>query len=207
MTRSFDLRRLFLGLAAAVLVAVLALGVAMVVGPAGADDATATDAATRTGTGASEADEGAGLRDEVRACLEEHGIEIPDPPVDADGRRVRPHLSDEQRAAIRAALADCGLEHPFANRPGFHPLRAELRAQLRECLAEQGVDLPDPETFAPGERPELSPELRAALEACRADLGAELDAVRDCVREQWGRDGDEGGDADDPATSAPSTAA
>lgn len=45
--------------------------------------------------------------------------------------------------------------------------------ELRQCLSEQGVDVPDPGSGGPpGERGEPDPELLEAFEACRDILPA-----------------------------------
>src|SRR5687767_11398601 len=100
------------------------------------------------------------LTDEQRACLEEQGVQKPEP--DANGERVEP--TDEQKAAFRAAAEACGIEL----RRGRHQLTDEQRA----CLEEQGVQKPEPD--ANGERVEPTDEqkeaFRAAAEACGIEL-------------------------------------
>ncbi len=55
------------------------------------------------------------LTDEQKTCLEEQGIEKP--AKNADGTRVKP--TDEQKAAFKAAAAECGITLP--ERPADAP--------------------------------------------------------------------------------------
>ena len=86
-----------------------------------------------------------------RDCLAENGIEPP-----ADGERPnRDEITDEQREAFQAAREACADVHPFADQI----------AAARECLAENGVELPED-----GERPnrdEITDEQREAFQAAR----------------------------------------
>ena len=52
-----------------------------------------------------------------------------------------------------------------ATPPGFGGDPSDLDA-FRDCMADQGVEIPD----EPGLRPEPTPELQAALEACRESM-------------------------------------
>ena len=147
----------FRGLAAALAV-VLALGLAATVvsAQAGGDDADSADE---------------GVVDEetfgaYRDCLAENGIEAP-----ADGERPnRDEITDEQREAFQAAREACADVHPFA----------EQIAAARECLAENGVELPED-----GERPnrdEITDEQRETFEAAR-------EACADVLPERRGHHG------------------
>jgi hypothetical protein len=103
------------------------------------------------------------LTDAQRQCLSEQGVTLPTRP--ADGTRP-PQLTEEQRAALRAAAATCGLPTPP---PGRGPRPALTDAQ-RQCLSEQGVTLPI--RPADGTRPpQLTEEQRAALRAAAEACG------------------------------------
>ena len=169
--RSGFFKGLFVALAA-----VLALGLAasVVSAQTGDDDAPEDAPADAQAFG------------DYRDCLEENGVEPP-----ADGERPdRDEITDEQREAFRAAREACADLHPFADQI----------AAARECLAENGVELP-----ADGERPdrdEITDEQREAFQAAREacadvlpDRGRfghgprgnvdpeELQAFKDCLTE------------------------
>lgn len=116
--------------------------------------------------------------DAYKACLQEQGVTLPEKPADGS----RPELTDEERAALRAALR-AAHEACASVRPSRPELSEEQRATLRtqveqhrECLRGQlrasGVTLPEkPERPADGSRPprpQLTDEQRAAIEAARA---------------------------------------
>jgi hypothetical protein len=113
-------------------------------------------------------------------CMREHGVDVPDPQVDEDGRTefrlVRPRGNEEK---FQEAQEACG-EHLENARP--RNLDPEQEQEIREamlafakCMREHGVDMPDPE-FGEGGRgtvrmrgninPE-DPKFREAEEACR----------------------------------------
>ena len=105
------------------------------------------------------------LTDEQKSCLEEQGVEKPEP--NADGERIEP--TDEQRAAFRAAAEACGIELPAPRHP-------RLTDEQKSCLEEQGVEKPEPN--ADGERVEPTEEQRAAFRAAAEACGIELPAPR-----------------------------
>ena len=129
-----------------------------------------------------------GFRDGFRAgifadgdlaeCLAGQGIEVPAP---TDGER--PNLTDEDKDAMRAALAECGIEAPNfdggrsgARRGhGFGGDPAAM-AEFRDCMAEAGFERPEPGTSR-DELGELDHEaLRTAAELCRAALADDANA-------------------------------
>ena len=104
-----------------------------------------------------------------RECLTENGVEAP-----AEGERPnRDEITDEQRETFRAAREACEDQHPFA----------EEIAAARECLAENGVELPeDGERRA---RDELTDEQRETFEAAK-------EACADVLPERGGHRGPHG---------------
>jgi hypothetical protein len=121
-------------------------------------------AAAATGAGEASAD-GAPLphpqlSDTQKQCLTDHGVTLP-----ATGERPQA-LTDEQRAAFRAAAEACGI----ALR---HGLRPELSDAQKQCLTDQGVTLPA--RPANGERPTPpTDEQRAAFRAAAQTCGITL---------------------------------
>jgi hypothetical protein len=112
--------------------------------------------------------------DAYEACLEQQGVALPAKPADGS----RPALSDEQKAALRAAHDACASQRP--SRPELSDeQKAQLQAQMQEyraCLEAQGVTRPErPAPSADGTRPErpqiaerqITDEQRAQMEAAR----------------------------------------
>jgi hypothetical protein len=97
-------------------------------------------------------------------CMREHGVDVPDPEVDADGGRVtiRPgagarRLDDIDSDAFRKAQEECGA--PFGRSARGPQLTPEQREEMQEamlefarCMREHGVDMPDPEFSGEGGR-------------------------------------------------------
>jgi hypothetical protein len=117
------------------------------------------------------------LTDEQRACLEQQGVQKPEP--DENGERVRP--TEEQREAFRAAAEACGIELPLRHR--------RLSEEQRACLEEQGAQ--KPERNENGERAPLTEEQRealvAAFEACDIEVPLRLRITEEqkaCLEEQ-----------------------
>ena len=118
-------------------------------------------------------------RDAFHACLEQQGVTLPGKPADGS----RPELSDEQKAALRAAFDACESQRP--SKPALSDeQKAQLRSQFeqyRACLEAQGLTRPErPAPSADGtppQRPQISDEQRAQIEAARtacADLAPNL---------------------------------
>jgi hypothetical protein len=109
------------------------------------------------------------LTDAQKQCLADQGVTLPQRP--ADGTRPTP-LTDEQRAALKAAAEACGLPVRVPGGPGFGGPRGDhpaLTDAQKQCLADQGVTLP--QRPADGTRPtpptdEQRAAFRAAAEAC-----------------------------------------
>jgi hypothetical protein len=156
----------------AALLAVVLLGLALVAsgcGSSSSEDGVAAledSASEDTPTPAAEdgEDEGTSEADRQEAalewarCMREHGIDVPDPEFDGQGRgaiRVGGPGFNPDSETFRKAQEECGT--PFG-RGGPPALSEEDRQQLQEtmlefakCMREHGVDMPDPE-FGEGGR-------------------------------------------------------
>lgn len=125
------------------------------------------------------------------ACLSDRGFNLPDVPLDDDGR---PDLSvladsvDQSAAGWREALTSCAamiVASGALDLSAVPDLAESVRAQLLTfsvCMRSQGVEnFPDPPLDFDGRTPPFplasipsdDPELGAAAEACALAVGAE----------------------------------
>jgi hypothetical protein len=120
--------------------------------------------------------------DEWRQCMADHGVEVPEPQVDENGRPVRPErpqLDESQREALEAAKQACG-PPPFGRHRHGGRAPVALTDEQRQCMADAGFPLPEPQVDENGrpvrpERPQLDESqreaFRAAAEACGLPIG------------------------------------
>ena len=86
-------------------------------------------------------------------CMREHGIDVPDPQIDEDGRlEVRPATGmrlDRNGDDFREAREACGSPFGDAGPPQLSEAeREEMQETMLEfakCMREHGVDMPDPD--------------------------------------------------------------
>ena len=152
------------------------------------DTAATTDTDTSTSASADDDDP-----EEVALawaeCMREHGIDVPDPEVDENGR-VRVMIQSRRAAegvrddAFAEARDECGT--PFGDE-GPPQLSEEERQEMQEtmlefasCMREHGVEMPDPDFSGGGARMQFragaggvdpeSPTFQKAQEACQEIL-------------------------------------
>ena len=152
------------------------------------DTATTTDSDSSESASADEEDP-----DEVALawaeCMREHGVDVPDPEIDENGR-VRVMIQSRRAAegvrddAFAEARDECGT--PFGDE-GPPQLSEEERQEMQEtmlefasCMREHGVDMPDPDFSGGGARMQFragaggvdpeSPTFQKAQEACQEIL-------------------------------------
>jgi hypothetical protein len=114
--------------------------------------------ATATPTPHGGTDPRPGATDTLRTCLAEQGVTLPTPANPASpGGRAR---VDEQQV-LQQAAKQCGLRSRIA--------LGRLTAAQRQCVADQGVTLPERESD--GTRPHLSIEQRVALQQAAVACG------------------------------------
>jgi hypothetical protein len=145
-------------------------------------------AAADTGTGAASDQPGTRpphpvLTDAQRQCLADNGVTLPERPTSGDpGQRLTPPTA-EQRAAREAAAQACGLPTPPMgdHRPGgfgFGP-RPLLTDAQKQCLADQGVALPERPATGAGQPPAPpTAEQRAALQQAATACGITIPGPR-----------------------------
>lgn len=149
-------------------------------------------------------------------CMREHGIDVPDPEIDENGRvrvmiQARRAAEGVQDEAFEKAREECGT--PFGD-AGPPPLTDEQREEMQEtmlefaaCMREHGVDMPDPDFSGEGQRfrfggqtgidPDSS-TFQKAQEACQEILEDAFPGGGPGLRVGGGTDGpstDESGDS------------
>jgi hypothetical protein len=137
------------------------------------------------------ADRGSNARQEREAalnyarCMRGLGIDMPDPQIGEDGTIMQPGPeeavdSDEMEAARRA----CRRYRPGGGRAPSEEEREEQREMLEravayaECMREEGIDVPDPQTdedgknliSGGGELDRDDPDFSEADETCRSKV-------------------------------------
>jgi hypothetical protein len=176
--------------------AAMAVGLVLTVAACSGDDAAGSDGAgSASGAGQSRPTavntEAALLA--FAQCIREHGVEIPDPTVDADGNvLIQPPagaVSDpalrERFGEARTACADHleGVTQGFTNED-----RAQLQDQLvavAQCMRGKGIDVPDPDLSQLGQGSQEpggggglfgdsidrnDPAVQAALRECQTEV-------------------------------------
>lgn len=131
---------------------------------------------------------------EYAQCMREHGVDMPDPEISADGEtqiQISPGDSDMTREDMDAAEEAC---EPIMDEvvpeeerdisPEELAERQDQAVELAECMRERGHDFPDPEVDenggmrvggGPGTRPgdPGADEFEADLEECHEEAGME----------------------------------
>jgi hypothetical protein len=120
-------------------------------------------------------------------CMREHGIDMPDPQRDANGRiKITARASGRSgsnNAKMKAAQKDC---QKYLKAGGGRALSAAEQAKVKDamlaytrCMREQGVKIRDPEfskggvlssVGGPGQTNPDSPEFKAADKVCHKYL-------------------------------------
>jgi hypothetical protein len=103
------------------------------------------------------------LTDAQKACLEQHGVQKPQPGPNGE----RPQLTDAQRQALRTAAQACGVQLPLRRHP-----RPRLTDAQKTCLQEHGVQ--KPAVGANGERPKPTDAQRQAFREAADACGIKL---------------------------------
>lgn len=174
-----------------VLVAVVAMVVAACGGSEDekAGEGVASLAAASTSTTTTPVDTEQALL-QFTACMREHGIDLEDPTVDADGNVILPRpippeggFTEEYRQKAIAARDAC-VQYLEGVSLGFERLQdPEFQDRILEfagCMRDHGYDMPDPDFSALGSRPgpggglfepgaidPSDPDFQTALEACQ----------------------------------------
>jgi hypothetical protein len=167
----------------------LVLGLLLAVGVAGCGGGGKTSGVASLGGGSATSTTTAGGRqDDMQKalnwarCMRQHGVNMPDPRFDAQGRMLPPEPAAVPNAQAKlkskAAEQACKQYEPSGG-PPTHPPGAQERQQalaFARCLRQHGINVPDPQIDATGIHllpegmDEDDPRLRAPRQACRQYL-------------------------------------
>jgi hypothetical protein len=134
----------------------------------GADKATAT---TRAGGG----DDRQAVLNYAR-CMRQHGIDLPDPTFDANGRVTQgltsgPGHKRPSDPTFKAAQQACQHYLPNGGQPPtVSPQRQQRLVQFARCVRQHGIDMPDPGASGGIDMRGVdsdTPKFKAAVQACR----------------------------------------
>ena len=142
------------------------------------------DPTQSTASGAAKDPEQAALA--FARCMRQHGIDVPDPEVDDQGRmklRIGGPGAKPDPRKLEAAQRACGTPFGGDGPRQLDPKARDAMVDYARCMREHGIDLPDPtdgglvvrkrsgQGKGDGPDPE-SPEFQAADRACAHHLSA-----------------------------------
>jgi hypothetical protein len=170
--------------------ALVIVAVVLLVGCGGSGGDSSTEESSTASSGQAGGPGGfAEISDKTRACLEEQGVELPDPsqgppggapPEGGPPEGGRPAGVGEGGEEMKEALEECGAELP-QGKPGSPQMDSDaFRESIKEyasCMGENGYELPEPNVS--GEGPVFKesdvnredPKFEAANEKCQSLLG------------------------------------
>ena len=161
----------------------------------GASGPTTTAAPGGSSNGSSNGDEADAQQAmlDFAACMREHGVDMPDPQFDADGKAaiaIGGGPSDLDTAKVNEAQKACDsyLQKVRENMPPPDPAKVEEEKQkllqFAQCMRDHGIDFPDPQISSDGGGIQVqmgageggrfdpeSPAFKEANEACAAQTG------------------------------------
>jgi hypothetical protein len=160
----------------AVVLAVAAAGLVVGCGGDSGSAGAAADGGGGTTVASSDSDQ---ALVQFAQCMRDQGVDVPDPGDASGGAQGGPPAGDFDAAALRQAMQACGQYLQGSGGPGGAPDGSGFggtRSELAQCLRDEGVDLPDPQTGqarGPGAAGLDSddPAVQAALEKCGAQGG------------------------------------
>ena len=160
---------------------------ALLVGCGGSGGSSSSEEGSTASAGQTGGPGGFELSDETRACLQEQGVELPEPgqggpPGGAPpegGTPEGPPQGIKGGAKMKEALEECGAELPQGTPEGSPMSSSAFRKSIREyaaCMSENGYDLPQPNlsgegpVFKESEVGREDPKFEAADETCQSLL-------------------------------------
>lgn len=171
--------------------ALVILVAAFLVGCGGSSGDSSTEESSTASAGQAGGPAGFELSDDTRACLEEQGVELPEPGEGPPGGGAPPEGGPPEGGPpqgfgqggeeMKEALEECGAELPQGGPGGGPPMDSgAFRESVKEyaaCMGENGYELPEPNVS--GEGPVFKesnvdredPKFEAANEKCQSLLG------------------------------------
>lgn len=172
--------------------ALVVLVAALLVGCGGSGGDSSGEASSTASSGQAGGPGGfAEISEETRACLEEQGVELPDPGEGPPGGGAPPEGGPPEGGPpqgfgqggeeMKEALEECGAELPQGGPGGGPPMDSEaFRESVKEyaaCMGENGYELPEPNVsgegpvFKESDVDREDPKFEAANEKCQSLLG------------------------------------
>ncbi|GII57157.1 hypothetical protein Pth03_55460 [Planotetraspora thailandica] len=114
-------------------------------------------------------------------CMRDHGVDMPDPQADANGRMSLRLDSKGGTAKIDEAMKACQSLSPFGDKGrALTPEQQDQARAFAQCMRDNGVDMPDPDFSGgtvkiggPGMKINADdPKFTKAMEACRDKMTA-----------------------------------
>jgi hypothetical protein len=139
-------------------------------------------AGTGTDSGSGDSDDPQTQMLAFAQCMREHGVDMPDPEVDANGRvRMRIGSKDTPRATMEAAQQACQDKAPRmgggGGDDGDNAAMQEHGLKLAQCMREHGIEqFPDPTNGGIRITPDMGidpddPAFQQAQSECEDEIG------------------------------------
>lgn len=171
--------------------ALAVLAAALLAGCGGSSGDSSTEGSSTASFGQAGGPASFELSEDTRACLEEQGVELPDPGEGPPGGGAPPEGGPpaggppqgfgQGGEEMKEAFEECGAELPRGG-PGGPPMdSAAFRESIEEyaaCMRENGYELPEPNVsgegpvFKDSEVDREDPKFKSANEKCQSLLGA-----------------------------------
>lgn len=165
--------------------ALAVLVAALLVGCGGSSGDSSTEGGSTASSDRAGGPAGFELSDDTRACLEEQGVELPDPGEGPPGGGAPPEGGPPQGFGqggeeMKEALEECGAELPQGGPAGPPMDSSAFRESVKEyaaCMGENGYELPEPNVsgegpvFKESDVDREDPKFEAANEKCQSLLG------------------------------------
>jgi len=148
--------------------------------------------ATPTPAAKSDIDEEAAMM-AFTECLRDHGLDVDDPQVDADGNVMKPEFNEDvKREDLGEIWEECGVHIEgisFGGKREDMSVTVDLYVEVAECLREEGYDYDDP---TEGTMKQWFQDFRATFDWNDSDA---VEAYESCSGEEIGegKRKDEGG--------------
>lgn len=168
--------------------ALMVLAAVLLVGCGGSSGDSSSEESSTASSGQAGGPAGFELSDETRACLEEQGVELPEPgegppggaPPEGGPAEGPPAGFGEGGGEMKEALEECGANLPQGKPDGLQMDSDAFRESIKEyasCMGENGYELPEPNVsgegpvFKDSDVDREDPKFEAANGECQSLLG------------------------------------